>query len=586
MIRLKNLLLENPDGVKLSPDFMKQHKINNNELEWDDSDSFVFGYIKGELFGVWATNHMEIPYEVNYDESNKIAQLLGYKNMSSIPWESRPRNRNSYTHAGRLWRDSKIISFWDYPSVGKLGSIIGDLKKKYKININKKTWYIEIIDKGGKYEAPDTKITDTGWKHWDAKDKDVKLVSLSKYIGSEKQKGKETQHAISPKLKKKFDVPVGVGSRKKVIGAKDNEVPAATKFRTRKGLGDGMIKMMDIINEGGWASSKTQKTIITPKLVAKTIPYVEKFIKDFNVITKKDDKPPIKFVSAVGSTKYWKQDLKNDPDKHYGDIDLLISFPVWYNQGKNARDNENKSLKYYFDKIVQLSGKIANLDSDSAKSGGKNLIFKIDGDYVQVDFVATTPEYEGWTKGRFTPEHGLKGFTVGGVFSALGNLLNLSMGDRGILAKMKQGVIVPTKMRKDVEIVRISKNFKTFIRDLTKFIVGYIDPKMKTYKEHPELKKFKGLNPDNIQLANFCKGVVGMAKTLELNGIFEKGNVGGAKNANDFLKKVRDEYKKVMVGQVSGSKFKKADTPEAYQAIEKVKKHAKEGINIINKYLK
>jgi hypothetical protein len=160
------------------------------------------------------------------------------------------------------------------------------------------------------------------------------------------------------------------------------------------------------------------------------------------------------------------------------------------------------------------------------------------------------------------------------------------MGDRGILAKIKQGVIVPTKMRKDVEIIRISKNYKTFIRDLTKFIIQHIDPKIKSYKEHPDLKKFKGLNAENVQISNFAKGVAGMAKTLELNGIFGKGNVANAKNSKDFMKKVRDEYKRVMVDQLNDTKFKKADSPEALKAIEKVKKHIKDGINIVNKYLK
>jgi len=347
-----------------------------------------------------------------------------------------------------------------------------------------------------------------------------------------------------------------------------------------------MIKLMDILAEGGWASAKTQGTEITPKLVAKVMPVVNKFIKDFNAIVDKDDKPPIKLVSPVGSTKYWEKDLKSNPDTHYGDIDLLISFPVWYKDGKNSRENENKSIKYYYDKIVELSGKLPYLDSDTKNTGGKNLILKIGDDYVQVDFVATTPEYEDWTQGRFTPEHGLKGFTVGKLFTALGNLFNLSMGDRGILGKMKQGVLVPTKMQKDVEIIKISKSYKTFIRDLTEFILKYYDPKIKKYKEHPELKKFKGLNPENVKLANFAKGVAGMAKTLELNGLFDKNDVAGTRSAKELMKKIRDEYQKVMLAQLSGSKFKKANTPEAYQAIEKVKKHTKEGINIVNKYLK
>lgn len=351
-----------------------------------------------------------------------------------------------------------------------------------------------------------------------------------------------------------------------------------------------MIKLApiakNIINEGGWASKKTQKTIITPELVGKSIEVLNKFVKDFNKIVTKEGKPPIEVVSPVGSTKYWKQDLKSKPDTHYGDIDMLVSFPVWYRDGKNKQENESKSLKYYFDKIVELSGKYPTLDSDTKNTAGRNAIFKVGNEYVQIDFIATFPEYKEWSKVRYTPEHGLKGITVGKVFTALGVIFNLSMGDKGIIAKMRNGEIVPTKFRKDVDIVKISSNYKTFIRDITKFIIKQIDPSIKTIKEHPDLKKFKGLNASNVKLANFAKGVAGMAKTFELNGIFDKKKLGGATDAKSFMKRVRDEYKKAILDALSKSKFDKAETPEAKKAIEKAKKHGAEGIKIVNKYLK
>ena len=343
---------------------------------------------------------------------------------------------------------------------------------------------------------------------------------------------------------------------------------------------------MDLLIEGGWASAKTQGTTITPKLVAKVMPVVEKFINDFNDIVKKDGKPPIKLVSPVGSTKYWKQDLKSDPDKHYGDIDLLISFPVWYNQGKHERENENKSISYYRDKIVQLAGKLPYLDSDTAKTKGKNLIFKLsDGDFVQVDFVVTTPKYEGWTKGRFTPEHGLKGFTVGYLFSAMGEILGMSTGDRGIITKLRGGEIVSFKMQKDVEVIQISSNYKTFFVDILNFLANYMGKDPKSIKLHSDLMNHKGLNPNDVKLANLAKGIAGLAKTLEMNGMLD-GKKIKAKNAKDLMNKIFNDYKGRMVGQLSGSKFKKADSPEAFQAIEKVKKNTNIGLNIVKKYLK
>jgi len=347
-----------------------------------------------------------------------------------------------------------------------------------------------------------------------------------------------------------------------------------------------MIKLMDIINEGGWASTKTQGTKITPALVAKTMPYLNNFVKKFNAIVDMDGKPPIEIVSPVGSTKYWKQDLKNDPEKEYGDIDMLVSFPVWATHGKNSRDNENISIKYYRDKIMELGGQGKYyLDADTAKTGGKNLIFKIDKDYIQIDFVVTTPELKNWTKGRFTPEHGLKGFTVGYLFSALGQILGMSTGDRGVIAKLKGGEIVPFNKRKDVQVIKISSNFKNFIMDILKFLAEYVGKDYKTIKLHSDLKKHKGLDPSNVQLKNLAKGIAGLAKTLELNGMLD-GKKIKAKSATDLMKKIYADYSKRMIDQLSGSKFKKANSPEAYQAIDKIKKNTKIGLDIVRKNLK
>jgi len=38
-----------------------------------------------------------------------------------------------------------------------------------------------------------------------------------------------------------------MGSRKKVRGAKKGELPAAARDRLRKGMGDGIIKLGDLI---------------------------------------------------------------------------------------------------------------------------------------------------------------------------------------------------------------------------------------------------------------------------------------------------------------------------------------------------
>ena len=63
----------------------------------------------------------------------------------------------------------------------------------------------------------------------------------------------------------------------------------------------------------------------------------------------------------VGSSAYYKVD---DPDKEYGDIDILFYIPKL----ENTTDNKNKSI--YADEIVEfLKG-----NSDIQTENGRNLI--------------------------------------------------------------------------------------------------------------------------------------------------------------------------------------------------------------------
>lgn len=237
---MKDLLSENPDRVDISDEFAKNHGVHRKSLEWNDEDSYVFGYVGNEIFIMRKGNHLEISYELDRSDWDRLANAIGYDDYMDIPTGMLPNSRNDYKYAGRLWAKPQVISFWDYPPKGKLNKIISDLNKHLNFKITK-DWYIEVVDKGGKYDAPET-TTSGLWKQWKTDKKDVKLVQISDYMGSEKQKGKGVQHVVSPMLKKKRDVMMGVGSRKKVKGAKRGEVPAATHFRQRKGLGDGVIK--------------------------------------------------------------------------------------------------------------------------------------------------------------------------------------------------------------------------------------------------------------------------------------------------------------------------------------------------------
>ena len=272
----------------------------------------------------------------------------------------------------------------------------------------------------------------------------------------------------------------------------------------------------------------------------------------------------------------------SNPDREYGDIDLVFAYPVWATDG-NTRENQNKSIKYYSDILVSLAGKLPYVDSDTAKSGGRNAIIKFGNDYAQVDFIKTTMDLKDWTKGRYAPEYGMKGFTVGNLFAALGDILRLSTGDRGIVAKLKQDEIVPFILRKDVKVVQVSKDFKNFFNDILDFLVDHLKMDKSKIEIHPEMKKHKGLNPNNVKLENLAAGISGLAKTFELNNMF--GKVVPAKNAKDFMNQVYRNYQLKMASEYT-RKVKKAQTEKQKEAIDKIKKSVQDGLKIVKNKLK
>lgn len=229
-MKLKNLLKENPDTVN----------YNMKELGFRNDDAYAFGFYKGDAYvGDPRAAHNQMGRDLN-DRGE----------ISDREYETFPEGRFEMKHAGRFWLKHKIISFWDYPTQNQMKGVISKLEKVTGKKIWKNGWKLEVIDKGGKIYRP-TKSEREGWG-WNKNElhAEVKLIPVEDYVGSQKQVGKEISHNVSPLLKKKGkEVPKGIGSRKKVKGAKKGETPAETRDRLRKGLGDGVIRLKDLIKE-------------------------------------------------------------------------------------------------------------------------------------------------------------------------------------------------------------------------------------------------------------------------------------------------------------------------------------------------
>lgn len=243
MISIRNILKENPDTVKN----LQGLSTDTSALEYSDLDAYPFGFWKGKAyFGRAHTTHHAI--------GDRYWNLGLINRTEYIKF---PKDRRGMKNSGRLWTRNKVISFWDYPNKSQLKSVISKLEKASKLKMWNSGWKIEVVDVGGKLYEPEGKGE---WHSW--KDLPTKLVPLEKYVGSQKQIGKETSHQKSPLAKKSKEVPIGVGSRKKVKGSKKGEVPAATKFRQRKGLGDGVMPKSKLIESN---NNNNTKPLGTPR---------------------------------------------------------------------------------------------------------------------------------------------------------------------------------------------------------------------------------------------------------------------------------------------------------------------------------
>lgn len=332
------------------------------------------------------------------------------------------------------------------------------------------------------------------------------------------------------------------------------------------------------IDEGGWLKPElTSKTVLTPDTIEKATEKFTDFLGDLNKFLIDKSLPEIKDYQILGSAGYYKQDQQDKKEVTYGDIDVMVVIPI-----ESAEESSDKKKEYIKNVIefIETSGQ-NYIDIESAKrSDGKQIVIKIDEDtWVQLDLLYTTKIYKDWFASRFTPERGIKGFTMGGMYSALAEVLNIRIGDTGVRAKFKDGKIVSPMLRKDVVDKLISTNPTTFLRDLADFLAELFGKKITSVD--PNLSAHSGVNPYDVKLKDLTTGVLGFAKTLDKNEILT--DLGF--DYKSFITAIKNKYAEKMIEQYA-KKEKKATTPETQASIDKIKKHADMGNKIVNDILK
>jgi hypothetical protein len=296
------------------------------------------------------------------------------------------------------------------------------------------------------------------------------------------------------------------------------------------------MKIQEIIFEGGWASAKTQNTVITPQFVHNVRIVLANFEKELNAHLKSKGIPAIGIGHPVGSGTYYERDLKINPTREYGDIDVMFYIPRMPNM------NNNQTSQLFADNVKEFCDHHGGYET----ANGKNVIVQTGDDYVQVDLVSAYYDMADWGN-ALAPEYNVKGVLSASMYSALAEAMNLSIGSHGVQAKTVGGQLVPFRTVKGTELVTVSTNKNNWAIDIVKFFGGKISPLLKQY---PGMK-------DEVRIADIVGSIKGIAQSL---------------GQPDLPGRVKEIYLAKINAVVTSSKFDKAATPAAVEKAEYTKK--------------
>jgi len=313
---------------------------------------------------------------------------------------------------------------------------------------------------------------------------------------------------------------------------------------------------------GGWSNVITQSSKILPSDIPLVVDVLKTFENEFNEFIDRDHHQPIKFGNVVGSTAYFERDLIENPTKEYGDIDVIFVIPRMWQMTESANTTLYRQL---IENFIHTTTPIYLLADDTVN--GANIIFIINGKFIQIDFITTFPEYEKWATFRMTPEYGLKGIFMGFLFASLAEVLYLSIGTSGIQAKFAEGKLIPFKKRKFDTTEHVTSSIEYFAVDIVTFFsyLKNINPNVCT-------ELLDNPNMHEISFKNLVSMIIGIGKSLELNGLFGVGNLYHIKNYDDYITQIVSVFNRKADESVNASKFNKASTEEAINKANATKK--------------
>ena len=347
------------------------------------------------------------------------------------------------------------------------------------------------------------------------------------------------------------------------------------------------------LNEGGWATTKTQNTQIKPKIIADCVSKMGIIGKEFKAHCESAavSLPQLEFGQPVGSGTWYEDDIESQPDKVYGDVDFLLVYPTLDLDKGNERANEIETSKVYNAQLMDFlkNKNYSFIDYEESQKISNPTSLKLvmevkttEGTgWIQVDLIVTHSGYKDWTYFRLTPIRNVKGFVLGNLYSSFGEALELSIMTRGVRAKFSGTQMVSYSKRAGTEERLITADVVNFMKDIVMFFIENSEKQSIDF-DMTELNSWK-MNANNPSFEELCNGIKIGANTLEKLGEF--GTVVKYKSAKELLDTVKSIYIQKMQTAASSSKFDKAETPAAKAAADKVKNLVNEYIEKANKLL-
>ena len=278
-------------------------------------------------------------------------------------------------------------------------------------------------------------------------------------------------------------------------------------------------RRLKILAEGGAKIPQGQGANLVPEIVVQSAEIYKDLMSQFNTFLDLKNLRPVKPIKPVGSTAYYQEDLAEDTDVVYGDIDYLVSLPP-ADGGENlaqSRKSQNALERQYSNEFLSFLQSSPPEYVDVGLTGETSptmvVITLPGGEKVQIDLIATSEGYEDWMQVRWVPERGVKGYVGGNLYKAFGDALTLTVGDEGVLARIKDGKRVTSRNRgKDISFIQVSTNPNTFFKDIAEYLSGPGE-----FIISQDLEASQGVQQDNITITGIASGIRAVAESLEEN---------------------------------------------------------------------